>query len=132
MRFKGKREGNFIKISEDIGVKEGGEVDLEIVKKQWWNNLKSRAILSSFITGLGIFYLIFALTGQVKKDDRLGQSELIVFATILLLNSELIERLAKLPQCQIVAACSQNLNGRAPVSLTASGAPVSLNRNPKK
>jgi hypothetical protein len=35
MRFKGKREGTFIKISEDIGVKEGEEVELEIVSKQW-------------------------------------------------------------------------------------------------
>lgn len=58
-------------------------------------NFKLRVFLSSLITILGIIYLSSVLAGGITKD-RLGQTEVIIFTTILLLNSELVERFAKL------------------------------------
>jgi hypothetical protein len=59
------------------------------------DKFKVRVILSSIITILGIIYLSSVLMGGISKD-RLGQTEVIIFTTILLLNSEIVERLAKL------------------------------------
>lgn len=60
-----------------------------------FRSLRPRSILSFFITAFGIAYLSLVLAGRVNKD-RLGQTEVIIFTTIFLFNSELIERLAKL------------------------------------
>jgi hypothetical protein len=67
----------------------------EPTKRLSFENLQPRVILSFLITVFGITYLSLVLAGRVNKD-RLGQTEVIIFTTILLLNSELIERLAKL------------------------------------
>ena len=64
-------------------------------KRFSFENLRPRAILSFFITVFGITYLSLVLAGRVNKD-RLGQTEVIIFTTIFLFNSEFIERLAKL------------------------------------
>lgn len=58
-------------------------------------SFRPRVFLSFLITAFGIAYLSLVLSGRVNKD-KLGQTEVIIFTTILLLNSELIERLAKL------------------------------------
>jgi hypothetical protein len=58
-------------------------------------NVQVRVVLSSLITVLGIIYLSLVLTGILSKD-KLGQTEIIIFTTIILLNSELVDRLAKL------------------------------------
>lgn len=63
--------------------------------KSLWRNIQLRVVLSSLITILGIVYLSSVLTGKINKD-KLGQTEVIIFTTILLLNSELVDRLAKL------------------------------------
>lgn len=60
-----------------------------------FRSLRPRSILSFFITAFGIAYLSLVLAGRVNKD-RLGQTEVIIFTTIFLFNSEFIERLAKL------------------------------------
>ena len=59
-----------------------------------WKDLRFRQILSSIITGLGLIYLLLVLSGRIAKD-RLGQTEVAIFITIILLNSEMIERLSK-------------------------------------
>jgi ABC-type transport system involved in cytochrome bd biosynthesis fused ATPase/permease subunit len=59
-----------------------------------WKDLRFRQILSSVITGLGLIYLLLVLSGRIAKD-RLGQTEVAIFITITLLNSEMIERLSK-------------------------------------
>lgn len=96
MKLQGIKQGKVIQLEKELGIKDTEKVTLQVVKDHWWSNLKIRSVLSTIITGIGILYLLCSLTGQVKKDNRLGQSEIIIFSTILLLNSELIERLAKL------------------------------------
>lgn len=59
-----------------------------------FKHLHYRQILSSMITGFGLVYLLLVLTGWIAKD-RLGQTEVAIFITIILLNSEMIERLSK-------------------------------------
>ena len=61
-----------------------------------FRSLRPRSVLSFFITAFGIAYLSLVLAGRVNNKDRLGQTEVIIFTTIFLFNSELIERLAKL------------------------------------
>jgi hypothetical protein len=68
----------------------------DTTKKFSLDNLKPRVILSFLITFFGIAYLSLVLAGKVNNKDRLGQTEVIIFTTVLLLNSELIERLAKI------------------------------------
>jgi hypothetical protein len=57
-------------------------------------HLRYRQILSGVITGFGLVYLLLVLVGYIEKD-RLGQTEVAIFITIILLNSEMIERLSK-------------------------------------
>ncbi|WNZ47367.1 hypothetical protein Q2T42_05905 [Leptolyngbya boryana CZ1] len=96
MQFKGIKQGKVIRLTTDAAIEDNNEVTLQVVKGNRWSSLRLRRVLSIIITSIGIFYLLLSLMGNIKKDDRLGQSEIIIFATILLLNSELIERLAKL------------------------------------
>jgi hypothetical protein len=55
---------------------------------------KLPAITSLVVTAIGLIYLLLVLCGQVGKD-RFGQTETTIFIAILLLNSNLIERLEK-------------------------------------
>ena len=57
-------------------------------------HLRYRQILSGMITVFGLVYLLLVLIGFIAKD-RLGQTEVAIFITIILLNSEIIERLSK-------------------------------------
>ncbi|MBD2038584.1 hypothetical protein H6F76_26885 [Leptolyngbya sp. FACHB-321] len=56
--------------------------------------IKPSSILSLILTILGISYLLAILFGTFEKD-RFGTAEVAIFAAILLLNSNLIERLAE-------------------------------------
>lgn len=56
--------------------------------------IKPSSILSLILTILGIAYLLAVLFGTFEKD-RFGTAEVAIFAAILLLNSNLIERLAE-------------------------------------
>lgn len=53
-----------------------------------------RAIVTFLTISIGLIYLLLVLLGQVNKD-RFGQTEAAIFIAILLLNSNLIERLEK-------------------------------------
>ena len=55
---------------------------------------KLSAVISLVVTAIGLIYLLLVLTGQVSKD-RFGQTEAVILIAILLLNSNLIERLEK-------------------------------------
>ncbi len=55
---------------------------------------KLPAGISLAVTAIGLIYLLLVLCGQVSKD-RFGQTEAVIFIAILLLNSNLIERLEK-------------------------------------
>ncbi len=55
-----------------------------------------RFILSSVATIAGLFYLGFVLFWGLPQDKRFTQVEAIVFASILILNSDIISRLSKL------------------------------------
>lgn len=55
---------------------------------------KRPAAISFVVTAIGLIYLLLVLCGQVGKD-RFGQTEAAIFIALLLLNSNLIERLEK-------------------------------------
>ncbi|MFB2836422.1 hypothetical protein [Floridanema evergladense] len=59
-----------------------------------FKKLSVRQIFFYGVTLLGLLYLFSVSFGAIKKD-RLGQTEAVIFVTILLLNSEFIERLGK-------------------------------------
>lgn len=55
---------------------------------------KISSAISLVVTTLGLVYLLLVLVGKVNKE-RFGQTEAVIFTTILILNSGVIEKLEK-------------------------------------
>lgn len=91
MKIRGTKRGKTIQLIEDIDVPDGTEIEVKSFKSQLFN---FRKIFSLAVTVIGAAYLLLVLSGKVNKD-RLGQTELVIFITLALINSELFERLSK-------------------------------------
>ncbi len=74
----------------DVMVPKSSPKNAETTKKK----SKLPAAISLVVTTIGLIYLLLVLGGRVSKD-RFGQTEAAIFIAILLLNSNLIERLEK-------------------------------------
>jgi hypothetical protein len=57
-------------------------------------SFKLSSAISPIVTAVGLIYLFLVLVGTVNKD-RFGQTEAIIFTTILILNSGVVEKLEK-------------------------------------